>query len=451
MSDLLNIGQNVILSSDVSYSNTEGYASINNPFTGRVYAFYGSGGFTIDQCFNTVKLIPESQIFQYDVTNSVQVRLDVRTFNEKLGLFKDSKNQYILYSSYDTIRDVFTSATQNNEQNPATSSMLDTITLSADEFVNGLVTSYVMSVGSYNTMYMDFTNYVNTYFGYAGGFGTLFSGASEFNLNNGVFDASAFVNIINAYYTPSGEQVKPLTGTVTLTNVNSLLKYAINTNCFNNRSPVTDLSASDPGDTEASRYPSLPSSYPTNVQVTNASSFRADWGMADGFVAGDLIFVPAGTRVQLHLVLDTELFTPINNIGPANVGFNEDGSIRVGSLTYATNQQTALVTTNPYYTVALGQFTTDTSATRFNIDRNLTAPLLIKLDNLSTLTDAPSGTGGFKNDFSTALGTFRSANYDDVNNPTFSTLEGAQASAALRNSNALNNWNNSQTNFGPSS
>jgi hypothetical protein len=451
MTDLSNVGQNVILAPDIPYSNFPGYASVSNPYTGMVYAFYGSGGFTIDQCFNTIHLIPESKIYQYDVTNAVQVLFDVRTFNEKLGLFKDQNNQYITFSSYDTVRDVFTTATEYNEGNVATSSVLDSITLSADEFVNGLLANYVMSVGSYNTLYMDFIQYVNTYFGYAGGFGSLFSGASEFNLNGGVFDANAFINIINPYYTASGENVKPLTGTITLTNINSLLKYAINTNCFNNRNPVTDISSSDPGTTNASRYPGLKdgSSYslPSSYQVTTDPSYQADWGMADGFVAGDLIFVPAGTTVSLHVVLDTELFAPLNNIGPVNLGFNADGTIRVGSLTYATNQQTALVTTNPYYNVALGQFTTDSSATTLNIDRTLTAPLMIKLANLST----ESGVGGFKNVFSPDVASYHNDNYYDANNPAYSTLEAAQSAAATRNANALNNWNNSQTNFGPSS
>lgn len=450
-SDLSNVGQNVLLNPDVSYSNVYGYSSVNNPYTGLVYAFYGSGGYTIDQCFNTIKLIPESKIYQYDVTNAVQVRFDVRTFNEKLGLFKDQNNQYISFSSYDTIRDVFTTATQSNHLNVETAPVLDTITLSADEFVNGLLTDYVISVGSYNTTYFDFIQYVNNYFGYAGGFGSIFSGASEFNLNGGIFDASAFINIINPYYTASGEQVKPLTGTITLTNINSLLKYAINTNAFNNRNPVTDMSSSDPGTTNASRYPDLKpgTSYnlPSSYQVTTDPSYQADWGMADGFVAGDLIFVPAGTTIDLHLVIDSELFNPANNIGPVNLGFNPDGSIRVGSLTYATNQSTAIVTTNPFYSLALGQYSSSSTATALNIDRTLTAPLLIKLDNLSTT----SGVGGFNNTFSKNLASFHNANYYDANNIGYSTLEQAQSVASENAAASDASFNGIQNSFGPSS
>lgn len=463
-SDLSYVGQNYNLPSDVSYSNVPGFGSMGNPYTGMVYAFYGSGGYTIDQCFNSIKLITESKIYEYDVTNAIQVHYDVRTMNEKLGLFKDENNQYVTFSSYDTIRDSFTTATSSNELNVNTAPILDSITISANEFVNGLATQYVLSVGSYSTMYADFIHYVNTYFGYAGGFGTLFSGASEFNLNNGIFDASSLINIINPYYTASGENVKPLTGTITISNINSLLKYAINTNCFNNRSPYADLSSSDPGTTNASRYPnvypysSLNLLYPDqftavttpgggtgtedtyiylhmdssfSIPLTDISGttyqpgstilggtyfpgpyYKSNWGMADGFVEGDLIFIPAGTTVNLHLVLDSELFSPVNNIGPLNVGFNANGTIRVGSLTYATNDETALVTTNPYYSIASGQFSQNTTATRFNIDRILTAPLLLKLSNLSTQSDV----GGFYNGYSNTRAQFHNDNYYDENN-----------------------------------
>lgn len=495
-SDLSYVGQNFNLPPDVSYSNVPGFGSMGNPYSGMVYAFYGSGGYTIDQCFNSIKLITESKIYEYDVTNAIQIHYDVRTLNEKLGLFKDANNQYVTYSSYDTIRDAFTTATGANEESVLTAPTLDSITISANEFVNGLATQYVMSVGSYSTMYKDFIHYVNTYFGYAGGFGTLFSGASEFNLNNGVFDASSLMNIINPYYTASGENVKPLTGTITISNINSLLKYAINTNCFNNRSPIADLSSSDPGTTDASRYPvvypysslnfRIPDQY-TNVTTSGGGSgtensyilltidssfsvpltdvsgttyqpgttipngvyfpgpyYKTNWGMADGFVDGDLIFIPAGTTVNLHLVLDSELFTPTNNVGPLNVGFNNNGTIRIGSLTYATNQETALVTTNPYYSVASGQFTQSTTATRFNIDRVLTAPLLLKLSNLST----QSGVGGFYNGTSKTLAQFHNVNYYDVNNLGQQTLAQAQAIAATRSTNDANNHAASQVSAG---
>jgi len=489
------------------------------PYKGNVYAFYAQGGYTIDQCFNTIKLIPESKIYTYDVTNAVQVRFDVRTFNEKIGLFKDALNQYVLLSSFDPVRDAFTTWTVNQApgwpsnptQNVANFPILDSITITADEFVRGLDTNSVISVGTYATLYSDFNNYVNTYFGYSGGFSSLFSGASEFNINNGVFDASAFINIINPYYTASGENVKPLTGSITIPNINSLLKYAINTNVFNNRSPIRDLSSSDPGintgplppglnsgelnlprDPSLNNNPNIQTSSntvmdasfsptaivpPVNYQVTQASSWRADWGMADGFLAGDLIFIPAGTTVSLHLVIDSDIFSPENNIGPQNVGYVNRGAASnqstttttnngvttttfnstanggassstltpgAASITSISNTITPLSTSDPYYNstanvanaqiqnvngvptnTATGQvlpittsttaypnrnysafYSNYTTATELNIDRTLTAPLLLKLDNLSSdfFNNATNRIGiykgGYNNNFS---------------------------------------------------
>jgi hypothetical protein len=82
--------------------------------------------------------------------------------------------------------------------------------------------------------------------------------------------------------------------------------------------------------------------------------------MIDGFLAGDLIFVPAGTTVTLKLDISPEPLGPLNNVGPNNVI----------TLTQNTNS-------------AVGNFSTNTRATTTNITRVLTAPILIKLDNLS--------------------------------------------------------------------
>ena len=80
--------------------NRNPYTDSNATYDGYVYAFYGSGGFTMDQCFNTILLHIESPLIQYDVTQAVQVRFDVRTFNQKISLFKGDNNQYILDSSF---------------------------------------------------------------------------------------------------------------------------------------------------------------------------------------------------------------------------------------------------------------------------------------------------------------------------------------------------------------
>lgn len=336
-------------------------------YSGLVYAFYGTGGFTMDQCFNTIQLLPEAQLYQYDVTQAVQVLFDVRTFNSKLGLYKDDNNQYITSTTFDISSDSFT---------------VDSINISSLDFQDGLTASQVISVGTYNTMYTDYIEFVNTYFGYAGGFSSLFAAASEFDINQGVFDSNSFVNLLYPYSDVSGENVKPLTGSITISNINNLLRYAVDSNVFNNRNPATanivDASGNpiEPGSTIYDTYSvssvtdgsGNASDICGNVVDNLQGLYASNYGTADGFVAGDLFFIPAGTTIKLHIVIDAEISNPLNNTGSTNV------------LNLISKQDF----TSKYGTTSANYFTESSTASIRNIDRTLTAPLLIKLANLSS-------------------------------------------------------------------
>jgi len=376
--------------SELTLINTPGGINenpIDAPFTGFFYAFYGSGGFTMDQCFNTIKLTQPNPLLRYDVTKALQVKFDVRTFNAKLGLYKDANNIGITSTTFNPVTDNFS---------------IDEITITADEFVSGLSKDQVISVGAYSTMYSDFKQLVNTYFGYAGGFSSLFSQASEFDINNGVFDASALINIITPYSRPTGENVKQVTGSITISDINSLLKYAIDRNIFGNRNTQSSTgTASD-----------ISSNYTGNSTTQEQNYFKSNYGMADGFIAGDLIFIPAGTTIKLHLVIDSENYNPLNNIGPSNVSeligtmdtnrtFTSQFYPDNGSGPTATPHDMMIDDNNqfdsngdPIEGAPVGTkklFTERTTASTTNIDRVLTAPLLILLDNLSTSTTLQPG------------------------------------------------------------
>lgn len=361
---------------------------IDTPYEGFFYAFYGSGGFTMDQCFNTIKLTQPNPLLRYDVTKALQVKFDVRTFNAKLGLYKDANNIGITSTTFNPVTDNFS---------------INEITINADEFVSGLTKEQVISVGSYSTMYSDFKQLVNTYFGYAGGFSSLFSQASEFDINNGVFDASALINIINPYSNPAGENVKQVTGSITISDINSLLKYAIDRNIFGNRN--TQSSVGNSSDTSANY---------TGASTTQEENYyNSNYGMADGFIAGDLIFIPAGTTIKLHLVIDSENFNPLNNIGPSNVNeligtmdtnrtftnkfYPDNGSgpssephdMMIDDTSRFDSNGDPIEGSSVVGTKKI--FTESTTATTTNIDRILTAPLLILLDNLSTSSESQPG------------------------------------------------------------
>lgn len=286
----------------------------DNSYVGLYYAFTGLGGYQMEEGVKTITMIPANQINQYDVTNSVQIKFDVRTFNEKIGLYKDASNINIISSAFDISNNVFPT---------------DSITITSPDFVNGVFEQNIISVGKLWTLYSDFIFYVNEYFSYANGFSALFTLSSQVELNNGVFDAHEFVHIINGQtLDPStGIYIKDLSGSVTVSYINQLLTYVVYANPFNNRPPNGNQGG------------------PFTLQ--------------DGFIEGDLVFIPNGITITLNL--------DINN---NNIQLNNLGDIHVADLNRQTN-----------YTD--GYFSCTTTTTETNITRVVKAPLFLILMNLS--------------------------------------------------------------------
>ncbi len=294
-------------------------------YTGLQPALIATGGYTLERGLATIKLHPQSNINVYDVTNALQLTFDVKTFNQKLGLTKNDTNTTIMTSNFNYITDSFP---------------VDSVTLTAAEFVNGLTETSVISVGSYSTMYSDFISYVSSYFGNFSGFETLFDEETAFTLNDGVFDANAFIKLITqSDISSNGSYVNAVSGQITINNINNLLRRMVDSNVFGNRTPSgNNGTAADP-------------------------SFNVNYGVADGFIAGDLIWIPEGTTVNLSINIDAEMFLPINNIGPSLV------------------QNTNYVN---------GNFSATTTATTTNIRRVLKAPMLIKLVNATEIVNTVS-------------------------------------------------------------
>lgn len=234
---ILDISANPIVPLDASY-------------VGLFYAYEASGGYVMEQGFANIVMIPYERINKYDVTESLQVEFDVRTFNRKIGLLKDALNIGIINTAYDPTTNHFPT---------------DTVALNAYEFTEGMNASQVISVGKYKTLYSDFQIFLNAYFGYPQGFDTLFTIQSRININNGIFDASALMHLLtHQALNASGEYVNTVTGEISINHVNALLRFANQYNPFNNRTP-------------------------------NQSN------VSDGFIDQDLIFIPTGTTVTLYV------------------------------------------------------------------------------------------------------------------------------------------------------
>jgi hypothetical protein len=282
---------------------------IDASYVGLFYAFSGLGGYIMEEGIKTITMLPVNQINQFDVTDSVQVKFNVATFNSKLGLIKDPSNIHIISTTFDTNTNTFPT---------------DTITITSPDFQSGVNTlGEVISVGRLQYAYSDFIAYLDDYFNYPPGFSTLFTLSSQIDINNGVFDASAFLHVINEQqYNPStGEYVNDLSGSVQVDYINQLLNYICYADPFNNRDPTLNIT------------------------------------IQDGFIARDLVFVPDGVSMTLNLDIIN------NNIVLNNLGYNNVAYL------------------NQTYNYTSGYFSVNTTVTNTNIKRVIKAPLLMVLVN----------------------------------------------------------------------
>jgi hypothetical protein len=171
-----------------------------------------------------------------------------------------------------------------------------------------------------STLYSDFKTYVGTYFGFNGGFETLFAAATEFAIDtDDLFEADSLVALIaGADDGESTPYTKTMIGSITISNITKLLRYAVDSNCFGNRVPASTAG--------------------TSGDPTDANNF----GVNDGFLANDLIWVPTGIEVTLKLAIDAESFNPINNRGPNYVV--QDTTVEAGNFSSITSATTTLIT-----------------------------------------------------------------------------------------------------------
>lgn len=248
-------------------------------YSGLQYAFLASGSFYAEQGIHDVSMSSVPQVFQYNVTTALQVTFDVRYFNAKIGLYKDSSNNNATpnYSTLDPSSLRFP---------------IDAIDISASDFIAGMQSpNQVMSVGSLAGIYTNFNQFVTDFFGNRFGFETLFDLSGQTNYNNGVFDASALVNIINsqAFNANTHEYINDLSGVIHLANINDALNYVVYKNEFGNRSGAFDGSGDYILGTTPYWQPQLDNS--KNIIYQNASG-KLYFVQPDGSLA-DEVQIPA--------------------------------------------------------------------------------------------------------------------------------------------------------------
>ena len=282
------------MSEPVDLTDAPNDAAAVGVYATTVYAFGATNGFVMERQFADIELREADAIQRFDAINSVQITVAATVFNAKLG-------------TYDTVDDCFKTDDEEVSEIEFTSSDLRTALASTDD---------VISVGSLSTLYSDFKTYVGTYFGFNGGFETLFAAATEFVIDeDDLFEADSLVALIGgaaAGEDPATPYTKVMTGSITISNITKLLRYAVDSNCFGNR-------------------------VPSGTEPTDDTNF----GVNDGFLPNDLIWVPAGIEVTLKLAIDAESFNPINNRGPNYV---QNTDLTNGNFSSSTTATTTLIT-----------------------------------------------------------------------------------------------------------
>jgi len=208
------------------------YNILQNPteiYNGSHYAITGSGGFEINKKQESIKLSTISQFGKYDVTPSVQLLISSEYLNNNLGI-------------YDAVTDSFEN---------------DSIIIDSSYFMQ-LEIDKIVSVGSFELIYLDFLSFINQYFGGIPYGPELFNVNSQIELNHGAFDKSILYNLLH------GDQI---TGYIQINGINEMLTHMIGQNIFGNRESVYTIES--------------------------------------GFLSGDLIYIEDGISISLDINIES--------------------------------------------------------------------------------------------------------------------------------------------------
>jgi len=538
----------------MSDPNPPSYDTSGNPllpelplYQGLFYAFDASGGFHLAEGIAKVNLAAQSDLELFDLTNCVQVMMDVRLFNQKLGVMKDLSSNTAILNINDSTNWMYPYTTLNTSYSPKdqkffdnSGNQVDSVSINALEFATDISHGGVMSVlsvGVLATLYDDFDDYVKQYFGYAGGFASLFEAAGTFEIGEG-FNENKLFNLITdashngTWTTVNGQPVfsnvsapkefeynADISGSISINNIVKSLRFVVDSNIFGNRHPqgiesivqnpaaiydvtvvdicsneavdnkfyINDIQQPTIGLTQSStntynyRFRQTTASYANHpfqivdavdgtaelgnlggVEVTGSTvtvdgieyryidltfdsdagmdptdpsgnnkqfyyrcgthtgmggilvnhgvfdnpvsdssdpsgnayiksftataidaSYQYNFGVGDGFMANDLIFVREGIRMKVEVKIDEEAFMPINNIGPLNTTALKT-SQQSTFQNFATDASANIILGGVQDGVQAveGTFTLNDEVLRTSIKRTVQVPLVIRLANL---------------------------------------------------------------------
>lgn len=298
------------------------------------YAIPGTGGYTSNSTVGHG--FPEMEVNVFDATNAVEVVIPASLLNQKIGIVKqhrDGSNGWVLNTS---------NSIQGYYDFSSNELLYNELELTTIDFISGIGgVNGIISVGGFSTAYADFTTYVRNYFNLDSSNTNVFTSLMDidknFNIQHGIFDSNALWEAISTI--DASSNYNHLAGSIYLSDLTETLRYAVEFNPFGNRDPCSNLYAN-----------AIDPIFPTN------------YGINDGFLADDLIFIPQnGFTIQMNLNINYR-----NTLGAINVN---------------------LLALNPHVNklmrevegTELSIFNSLTTQTKSYIGRVISTPLLIRL------------------------------------------------------------------------
>lgn len=241
-----------------------------NTHTGNCYVIGSDGGFSLKQNFDTIGAAPANNLTAaYDLSDAVQILLGVRILNDKIGIVKDESNNEVI------------SALMTDD---GTGLQTNSLTFNTTNLTECVGADNIISMGRMSSLYKDFSDTMYSYFSLPLGFGNIFAHEHTTNVNEGIFDASGLIRVLNGNsFDVAGSYISDISGAITINNINEVLRFIIDSNAFSNRDPSDNI------------------------------------GLSNGFIGGDLIYVPDGLTIGMRVDIESETYFPINNMGPSNL------------------------------------------------------------------------------------------------------------------------------------
>jgi hypothetical protein len=188
------------------------------------YVILGEGGFFVEKEYFILDISLVFNPETYNLTQTLQIEFPASILNEKLGIYKDNSGNI--------------TQTNNNYNTANLEFDNDSISLSSSDFLDNFDASGIVHYGAFNTLYNNFLRKVNRYFGLGGLTSQLIQQDIDID-DDGFMSLNEFHDTLKSRTLNTNEY--QLQGTITLSNLNNILKQAINHNIFTNRTTFHKL------------------------------------------------------------------------------------------------------------------------------------------------------------------------------------------------------------------